>query len=80
MPPKVNLAWLLANCISMWGWFSPPASDSRRCSSITVLRGRMTSCLGTSTSSVALAKARRWPSVATRLSCLPSATNKMPLR
>jgi hypothetical protein len=46
MPPKVNLAWLLANCISMTGWFSPLASDSRRCSSSTVLRGRITSCLG----------------------------------
>ena len=30
--------------------------------------------------SVALENARRWPSVATRLSVLPSATNRMPLR
>ena len=35
---------------------------------------------GTSTSSRADTNAKRWPSVATRLNCLPSATNKMPLR
>ena len=57
------------------------SSLSRRCNSSTVLRGKMTSCLlGTSASSVLCAMARRWPSVATRVSIFPSAMNRMPLR
>ena len=76
MPANENLAWFGAKRISI----GVSSSFSSRCSSSTVFLGRITSCFGISVSSVACASASRWPSVATSVRLLPSATNRMPFR
>ena len=76
MSPKLNLTCVAAICTRT----GSSLSGSRRASSRMVLRGMIASIFGLAPSFCTSHSARRWPSVATARTVVPSTTSSMPFR